>query len=53
MLGDQCSHGIKWQHECPQCELVSAREMVRRWKPEVEAAERRIEELTKPAETTP
>lgn len=47
MLGDQCSHGVKWQHECAQCELVSARELVRRWKPEVEAAERRIAELTK------
>jgi len=45
MLDDQCSHGVKWSCQCRECDLVSARETVRRWKPVVEAAERRIEEL--------
>ena len=44
MLGDKCSHGVKWGDECKECQLVWDRELVRRWKPEVEAAERRIRE---------
>ncbi|KAA1012976.1 hypothetical protein FVF58_09280 [Paraburkholderia panacisoli] len=42
MIGDKCSHGVKWGDECRECQLVWDRELVRRWKPEVEAAERRI-----------
>lgn len=43
MLGKTCSHGVPWDHECPQCQLVWDRETVRRWKPVVEEAERRIQ----------
>lgn len=42
MLSDKCSHGVAWGDECCECQLVWDRELVRRWKPEVEAAERRI-----------
>lgn len=44
MLGETCGHGVKWGDECRECQLVWDRELVRRWKPEVEAAERRIAE---------
>jgi hypothetical protein len=50
MLGERCSHGKTWAESCPECDLVSARETVRRWKPVVEEAERRIEELEKERE---
>lgn len=50
MLADHCSHGIKWSCQCRECDLVSARELVRRWKPVVEEAERQIEELEKEGE---
>lgn len=39
MLGERCSHGKLWAEQCPECDLVSAREVVRRWKPVVEEAE--------------
>jgi hypothetical protein len=50
MVGERCSHGKTWAESCPECDLVSARETVRRWKPVVEEAERRIEELEKERE---
>jgi hypothetical protein len=31
MLGNQCSHGVKWQHKCPECDVIRAREIVRQW----------------------
>lgn len=46
MLTDRCSHGKTWSGACPGCELVSALELVKRWKPVVEEAERQIKELT-------
>ena len=45
MLGETCSHGIKWGDECKECQLVWDRETVRRWKPIVDEAERRIAEF--------
>jgi hypothetical protein len=45
MIGDQCSHGVKWACQCRECDLISARELVRRWKPVVEEAELLIEAL--------
>lgn len=50
MLDGQCWHGIKWADECRECDLISARETVRRWKPVVEEAERQIEELEREGE---
>ncbi|HEX8894399.1 MAG TPA: hypothetical protein VF783_13805 [Terriglobales bacterium] len=49
-LGKTCGHGVAWDRDCPECQLVWDRELVRRWKPEVEAAERRIEEMEREAE---
>lgn len=42
MLGEKCSHGVKCGDECRECQLVWDRELVSRWKPEIEAAEKRI-----------
>jgi hypothetical protein len=47
MLHDKCSHGKTWDEKCDECELVSARELVRRWKPIVEEAQRVIEAAEK------
>lgn len=49
MLGT-CSHGVKWGVECKECDLISARETVRRRKPVVEEAEHLIAEFTKKTE---
>jgi hypothetical protein len=38
MLGDQCSHGIKWACQCRECDLVSAREFVQRWGSKIDEA---------------
>lgn len=43
-MNDRCSHGKTWDEDCRECDLVSARETVRRWKPVVEEAERVITE---------
>lgn len=42
-LGETCSHGIKWACHCRECDLVSAREFVRRWAPLVDEARSLIE----------
>jgi hypothetical protein len=55
MLGNQCSHGVKWGDECPECEWISAREIEAHWGEMVdearrviaEAARERMEELKK------
>jgi hypothetical protein len=46
-LGRTCSHGKTWDEECPECELVGAREFVRRYGPMIDEARAKIEELTK------
>lgn len=43
-IGEHCSHGKLWAETCPECDLVSAKETVRRWAPVVEEAQRRIAE---------
>jgi len=44
MLGETCSHGIKWACQCRECDLVSAREFVQRWGPMVDEARAKIAE---------
>lgn len=38
-----CSHGIRWDAECPACNLVSARELVAHWGEKIDAARKVIE----------
>jgi hypothetical protein len=42
MIGDQCSHGVKWACQCRECDLVSARELVAHWGNQVDEARRVI-----------
>jgi hypothetical protein len=42
--GATCSHGKTWDEKCKECDLVWNREIVRRWAPVVEEAQRAIEE---------
>lgn len=42
--GKTCSHGRTWDEPCRECQLVWDKEIVRRWRPIVEEAERRIAE---------
>lgn len=44
MLGDMCSHGIPWSCQCKECDLVSAREFVKRWGPQVDEYRKLIEQ---------
>lgn len=43
-LGKTCSHGVAWGDHCPECELISAREIVRHWADAVDDARRIIAE---------
>jgi hypothetical protein len=45
MLGERCSHGKTWAESCSECDLVSAREFVRRWGPLVDEARAKIEAM--------
>lgn len=45
-VSEKCSHGADWKVPCMQCELVSLREYVARWEPEVQKAKARIAELS-------
>lgn len=47
MLGETCSHGVKWACQCRECDLVSAREFVQRWGPMVDEARAKIEAIEK------
>lgn len=47
IIGDRCSHGIPWNEHCPQCELVSAKEIVAHWGSSVDEARRVIAEAEK------
>jgi len=38
IIGDGCSHGKRWDAECADCALVSAKEFVARWGPMVDEA---------------
>jgi hypothetical protein len=44
LMHDRCSHGKTWDEKCKECDLVWNREIVRRWAPVVEEAQRAIEE---------
>lgn len=46
MLGDQCSHGIKWGDECRECDLIAARETVRHFGLMVDEARAKIVALS-------
>lgn len=47
MLGETCSHGVKWACQCRECDLVSAREFVQRWGPMVDEARAKIAAIEK------
>jgi hypothetical protein len=56
MLGNQCSHGVKWGENCVECALIQARETERRYGPLVDAARQLIAEaeaVKTHAEATP
>lgn len=42
MLGDKCSHGIALGEHCPECALISARQIVEHWGDAVDEARRVI-----------
>jgi hypothetical protein len=42
MLGERCSHGKTWGEYCPECELISARQIVDHWGEMVDEARRVI-----------
>lgn len=44
MLGERCSHGIKWGDECRECDLIAARETVRHFGALVDEARAKIAE---------
>lgn len=37
-INDRCSHGKTWAEACPECEIVSAKEVVEHWGPVVDEA---------------
>lgn len=43
--GQKCSHGIAWQDECHECDVVWAREVLRHWQKPVAEAQRVVEEV--------
>jgi hypothetical protein len=53
MLGETCSHGIKWSCQCRECDLVSAKEFVLRWGPMVDEARAKIADAEKPVSLPP
>ncbi len=46
-LGKTCSHGIPWSLQCRECDLVSAREVVRHFGALVDEARAVIEATEK------
>ena len=48
--GKAYSHGKTWTETCPECDLVSAREFVRRWAPLVDEARAKIAEAEQTTE---
>jgi hypothetical protein len=38
IIGDRCSHGKLWAEACPECELVSAKQIVEHWGKAVDEA---------------
>ena len=47
IIGKTCSHGKRWDEPCPDCELISAREIVKHWGKAVDDARRVIAEAEK------
>jgi hypothetical protein len=41
-FGKTCSHGVAWGDHCPECELISAREVESHWGEIVDEARRVI-----------
>lgn len=48
----RCSHGIAWADECPECDLVWAKQIVEHWGQSVDDARRQIEEAERDDERT-
>ena len=44
---DRCSHGITWDTNCIQCELVQCYNFVQTWGPKVDKARARMHEIQK------
>ena len=47
IIGEGCSHGKTWDEPCPDCELVSAKEFIKRWGKAVDEARKVIAESEK------
>lgn len=45
--GTHCSHGKRWDEDCPACNLVGARELIAHWGSQVDEARKLIEETEK------
>ncbi len=43
-LGQRCSHGIAWTDECPECDLVWAKQIIEHWAKPVADAQRVVED---------
>jgi hypothetical protein len=52
MLGPACSHGVRWDDPCKECEIVSLRETIEVFEPKVIRAKQRLAELTQPTPET-
>jgi hypothetical protein len=50
MLGETCSHGIKWSCQCRECDLIAARETVRHFGSMVDEARAKIAEAEQTTE---
>ncbi|MFM0141804.1 hypothetical protein [Paraburkholderia sp. RL18-085-BIA-A] len=46
MLGERCSHGKTWAESCPECDLISAREIEVHWGEMVDEARKVIAKAT-------
>jgi hypothetical protein len=53
MIGDKCSHGVKWGDECGECKLAAARWLVAQWGSEIDDARKVIAEAEAKTEEVP
>ena len=44
-MNDKCSHGVTWDEECRECEIISITDTLKRWEPRVAALRTKLEEL--------
>ena len=49
---DRCSHGVTWDDECKECEIIGITDTLERWEPRVAALKTKPEELQNDANPT-